>query len=260
VHQSLTDHVIVVTGGSGLIGSQFIRAIADCGAVAVIADIDEARAEQVQHALQEEKGSRKIAFLKMDITSSESIDETISTLLARYGRVDGLVNNAYPRTPHYGRKLEEVTYEDFTANLGMHVGGYFLTSQRFLVPFRASGRGGSIINMGSIYGVVAPRFDVYAGTSMTMPVEYAAIKAAIIHMTRYFAQYTKGQGIRVNCISPGGVLDGQSPAFVEAYRAHAGEKGMLSPSDLEGALLFLLGDASRYINGQNIVVDDGWSL
>lgn len=260
MHDSLNDQVVVVTGGSGLIGAQFVRAIADAGGVAVIADIDTVRGEQVRDALLSEAGTRKIDVLAMDITSAASIDALIAILLERYGRVDGLVNNAYPRNARYGRKLEDVTYDDFVANMGMHVGGYFLTSQRFLIPFRTSGRGGCIVNMGSIYGVMAPRFSVYAGTAMTMPVEYAAIKAAVIHMTRYFAQYTKGQGIRVNCISPGGVEDGQPSSFLQAYREHAGDKGMLSPPDLDGALLFLLGEASRYINGQNIVVDDGWSL
>jgi NAD(P)-dependent dehydrogenase (short-subunit alcohol dehydrogenase family) len=256
----LNDQVIVVTGGSGLIGAQFVRAIADAGAVAIIADIDEARGKLVSDNLRDEASGRKVECLAMDITSADSIDGLIATLMDRHGRIDGVVNNAYPRNANYGRKLEDVTYDDFVANLGMHVGGYFLTSQRFLVPFRKSGRGGSIVNMGSIYGVIAPRFDVYQDTTMTMPVEYAAIKSAVIHMTRYFAQYAKGQGIRVNCISPGGVLDSQPTTFLEAYRAYAGDKGMLSASDLEGALLFLLSGASRYVNGQNIVVDDGWSL
>ncbi len=256
----LNDQVIVVTGGSGLIGTQFVRAIADAGALAVVADIDIIRGEQVRNALLAESDVRKVDVLPMDITSAKSIDALLAKLLDRYGRVDGLVNNAYPRNAQYGRRLEDVTYDDFVANMGMHVGGYFLTSQRFLTPFRESGRGGCIVNMGSIYGVVAPRFSVYADTNMTMPVEYAAIKSAVIHMTRYFAQYTKGQGIRVNCISPGGVQDGQPASFLKAYREYAGEKGMLSPSDLDGALLFLLSEGSRYVTGQNIVVDDGWSL
>lgn len=256
----LIDRVVVVTGGCGLIGSQFIRAIADAGGVAIIADIDGERAEHLRDALVAEAPARTIDFFHTDITSSDSIDAMIQQILERYERVDGLVNNAYPRNSSYGRSVENVSYEDFKDNLGMHVGGYFLTIQRFLSPFRASGRGGTIVNMGSIYGAVAPRFKVYAGTEMTMPVEYAAIKAAVLHLTRYFAQYTKGQGIRVNSLSPGGILDLQPQAFLDAYREHASDKGMLAPSDLEGALLFLLGDGSRYVNGQNLVVDDGWSL
>lgn len=256
----LANRVIVVTGGSGLIGSHFVRAIADAGGQAVIADIDQCRGQALCEQLVSESSSRQVEFVHTDTTSARSVDELIETLLRQYGRVDGLVNNAYPRNNNYGRHLEDVTYEDFTENLGMHVGSYFLTTQRFLVPFRSSGRGGVVVNMGSVYGSIAPRFQIYAGTGMTMPVEYAAIKAAVIHLTRYLAQYVKGQGIRVNCISPGGIFDNQPDIFLDAYRAFAGDKGMLSANDLEGALLFLLSDCSRYINGQNIVVDDGWSL
>jgi NAD(P)-dependent dehydrogenase (short-subunit alcohol dehydrogenase family) len=114
--------------------------------------------------------------------------------------------------------------------------------------------------MSSIYGVIAPRFGVYEGTTMTMPVEYAAIKSAIIHLTRYFAQYFKSSGIRVNSISPGGISNGQSDNFLAAYKTHCGSKGMLDAADVGGTLLFLLSDMSRHINGQNIIVDDGFSL
>jgi len=92
------------------------------------------------------------------------------------------------------------------------------------------------------------------------PVEYAAIKSAIVHLTKYMAQYFKGSNIRVNCISPGGILDGQPDEFLVRYKRLAATKGMLDPKDLQGTLLFLLSDMSEYINGQNIVVDDGWTL
>jgi NAD(P)-dependent dehydrogenase (short-subunit alcohol dehydrogenase family) len=114
--------------------------------------------------------------------------------------------------------------------------------------------------MSSIYGVVAPRFGVYEGTEMTMPVEYALIKSGIIHLTKYIAGYHRGMGIRCNCISPGGIRAGQPETFIARYNAHGTNKGMLDPQDVSGALLFLLSDASAYVNGQNIVVDDGWTL
>ncbi|HDL01184.1 MAG TPA: SDR family oxidoreductase, partial [candidate division Zixibacteria bacterium] len=176
-----------------------------------------------------------------------------------YGRVDGLVNNAYPRNSNYGRKLEEVSYEDFCENVSSHLGGYFLVSQQFGLLFRERS-GGSIVNMASIYGTMAPRFDIYSETNMTIPVEYAAIKSGIIQLTRYFAQYFKGDSVRVNSISPGGVLNNQPEAFLKQYNAHCGAKGMLDPEDITGSLLFLLSDSSKYITGQNIIIDDGFSL
>lgn len=259
LEKSLEGRVIVVTGGAGLIGQQFVSAVADAGGIAIVAELDSAHGQAICAQLTSEVPERRIEFAGVDITSAESVDSLISGVLSRHGRVDGLVNNAYPRNRQYGRRLEDVTYEDFCQNLSMHVGGYFLTSQRFLAPLRASG-GGAIVNMASIYGVIAPRFEIYDGTSMTMPVEYAAIKAAIIHLTRYFAQYAKGSGVRVNCLSPGGVQDQQPESFLQAYRSYASDKGMLSPGDLQGALLFLLGDGARFVNGQNLIVDDGWSL
>jgi NAD(P)-dependent dehydrogenase (short-subunit alcohol dehydrogenase family) len=114
--------------------------------------------------------------------------------------------------------------------------------------------------MASIYGVVAPRFDIYAGTSMTMPVEYAVIKAGILHLTRYLAQYYKPQAIRVNALSPGGVFADQPADFVKKYNSHTAGGRMLNVDDLTGSLVYLLSSASAHVTGQNLIVDDGWTL
>jgi NAD(P)-dependent dehydrogenase (short-subunit alcohol dehydrogenase family) len=250
--------VIVVTGGAGVIGRCFARCIADNGGIAVVADIDFDAAECLAREWGEESLG-KIEAARLDITSKESICALITDLRRRHGRIDAVVNNAYPRNGNYGRKLEDVTYRDFCENVDMHLGGYFLVSQQFCLAFRDLG-GGNVINMSSIYGFMAPRFDVYSGTTMTMPIEYAAIKAGIIQLTRYFAQYYKAASIRVNCISPGGILDGQSSGFLEKYDAHCASKGMLDADDVAASLIFLLSDGSRHITGQNLVVDDGYSL
>ena len=250
--------VVVVTGGAGLLGRAFSRSIARAGGTAVIADIDLAAAEQVAVNIVADYPGRAHAAV-VDITDEASVRALIAHVSEAHGKIDAVVNNAYPRNRNYGRRLEEVSYADFCDNVSRHLGGYFLVSQQFGMAFRGQG-GGTIVNMASIYGITAPRFDVYAGTTMTMPVEYAAIKSAVLHLTQYFAQYFKGSNIRVNAISPGGILDGQPPPFQERYRQYAASKGMLDPSDVEGALLFLLSDMSRFVNGQNIVVDDGWTL
>ncbi len=120
---------------------------------------------------------------------------------------------------------------------------------------------GNIINIASIYGFAAPNFEIYEGTDMTVPVEYAAIKGAVINLTRYLASYLARYNIRVNCISPGGVFDKQEESFVRKYSEKVLlDKRMASPDDLVGILVFLLSDKSKYITGQNIVVDGGWSL
>lgn len=197
--------------------------------------------------------------MQLDITKTESVTALISGTLQRFGRIDSVVNNACPRNSNYGKKLEDVTYEDFCQNLSLHLGGYFLVAQQFGLFFRSQ-RQGNIINMASIYGVMAPRFEIYSDTQMTMPVEYDAIKSAVIHSTRYFAQYFKNDNIRVNCLSPGGILDQQPESFLRNYRAFCSSKGMLEGQDISSVLLFLLSDDSKYLTGQNLVVDDGFSL
>jgi NAD(P)-dependent dehydrogenase (short-subunit alcohol dehydrogenase family) len=253
----LEDKVIVVTGGAGLIGSRFCQAIVDHGGIAVVADVNYAAAEKTAQATGGDTG--RATALKLDITDKSSLEKGLAILHARFGRVDGLVNNAYPRNKNYGRRLEAVEYADFCENLSLHLGGYFLASQMFSAYF-AKQESGAIVNMSSIYGVMAPRFEIYANTPMTMPVEYAAIKSGVVHLTRYFAQYYKKSGVRVNAISPGGVEDGQAPSFLAAYAQFCGTKGMLNADDLTGGLMFLLSDNARFITGQNLVIDDGFSL
>lgn len=254
----LTGKVVVITGGAGKIGSEFARAVASSGAVAIIADANEVTGEELAAQISTVKGLTA-EYRHLDITSKESTQAVIAALHDKYGRIDALVNNAYPRNSRYGRRFEEVTFDDFCDNMGMHVGGYFLMSQQFGNYFREQGHG-NIVNMASIYGVVAPRFEIYDDTPMTMPVEYAAIKSAIIHLTRYLAKHYRRCNIRVNCISPGGILDQQPASFVERYQAYADSKGMLDPQDITGTLLYLLSDMASFVNGQNIVVDDGWTL
>jgi NAD(P)-dependent dehydrogenase (short-subunit alcohol dehydrogenase family) len=254
----LTNKVIVITGGAGLLGKQFSSAVATQGGIAVVADVDcDGATEIARQVMSRHPGRAEAASL--DITSSDSVAGLIEKLEKQYGRVDAVVNSAYPRNRHYGRKMEDVTYGDFCENVNLHLGGYFLVMQQFGLYFRKQGAG-NIVNVASIYGAMAPRFGLYDGTSMTMPVEYAAIKAAVIHLTRYFAQYFKADGIRVNCISPGGILNKQDEKFLEAYNAHCSTKGMLDSQDINGTLLFLLSDASKHMTGQNLIVDDGFSL
>lgn len=254
----LDGKIVVVTGGAGVIGKAFIESIAINGGVAIAADIDvDAATLFAKQCKAGQLGTVDAEIL--DITNQESIQKLIDNIVYRYGKIDAVVNNAYPRNKNYGRKLEDVSYSDFCENVDNHLGGYFLVAQQFSKFFIKQG-GGNIINMSSIYGSVAPRFNVYEGTHMTMPVEYAAIKSAVEHLTRYFAQYYKKLGIRVNSISPGGVFADQSSDFVTEYKKHCGVKGLLSSEDVTGALLFLLSNDAEFITGQNLIVDDGFSL
>ncbi|MFK7779727.1 MAG: oxidoreductase [Candidatus Gracilibacteria bacterium] len=255
----LKNKVVVITGGAGLIGQEFVKAVIEQNGLAIIADINEEIGCKVQNNLSKELSSDNIDFVKLDITSKESLHNCIKYLDDKYKKIDALVNNAYPRNKNYGKHFFDVEYEDFVENIGLNLGGYFLASQQFAKYFQKQ-EYGNMINISSIYGVVAPKFEVYKGTSMTMPVEYAAIKSGLIHLTKYMAKYFKCMNIRVNTLSPGGIFDNQPQDFLDAYQKECLNKGVLEKSDLKGTLVYLLSDMSKYVNGQNIVVDDGFSL
>ena len=254
----LNKKVIVVTGGAGLLGKAFIKEILVHGGIAILTDINTSLAQEFIDEIKVEYPDH-FSVANMDITNKSSINSLINDISKRYGGIDCLVNNAYPKNKNYGKQIEDVSYEDFSENISTHVGGYFLTSQQFGIFFK-NHKGGNIINIGSIYGTLAPRFELYKNTEMTVPVEYAAIKSSIIQLTKYFAQYFKKDNIRVNCLSPGGVLDNQPESFVRSYNSFCSKKGMLEPLDVANTLIFLLSDSSKFITGQNLIVDDGFTL
>ena len=251
----LKDKVIVVTGGAGKLGIEFIKDIIKNSGTAIIADMDEVKG----NTILKDFNNSNIDYVKLDISSKESVKHLICCINKKYKKIDALVNCAYPKTPNYGRSFFEVEYEDFCKNINLHLGGYFLCSQQFSDFFVKQGYG-NIINIASVYGVISPRFEIYENTEMTTPVEYAAIKSAVIHLTRYVAKYLKGHNVRVNCISPGGILDNQPESFLTNYRNLCLNQGMLSSNDICGTLIYLLSDMSKYVNGQNIIVDDGFML
>jgi len=242
--QLLADKVVIVVGGSGLLGKDFLRAITSHGGHPVEADIKP----------QIDGCNFSVA---VDINSKKSVLDLIGTVHERYGRIDAVVNSAYPRNANYGRKFFEVTHQDFCENISLNIGGVFLVCQQFAEYFKNKGHG-NIINIASIYGTITPKFEIYENTSMTMPVEYAAIKSAVIHLTKYLSKYLKNHNIRVNSLSPGGVLDKQPNSFIAAYKQKSNSKGLLSPDDISNTLIYLISDLSRYVSGQNLIVDDGF--
>lgn len=256
----LSEEVVAVTGGAGLLGMAFARAILSANGSVIVADVmdpEEAKQRAIQTGI--DVNSDRIVFVTVDITEEQTIDEMVGFAQDTFGSITALVNNAYPRNSNYGRKFFDVTFKDFSENLSGNLGGYFLASKVLASHFRQKQRG-TIINIASIYGVVPPRFEIYDDTEMTMPVEYAAIKSAVIHLTKYMAKLLLTDSIRVNCISPGGIADQQPKSFQSAYGRHTMSQSMLDQNDISGALIFLLSSAASNITGHNIVVDDGFVL
>lgn len=255
---NLKNKVIVVTGGTGLLGKEFCRGLAEFDAQVIIGDIDEKNGERISNELNKDLKNKKVFYLSLDITSEDSIDEFVKNVEERFGRIDALVNSAYPRNKKYGTIFENVDFESYKENVISHMGGYFLISQKISKHMK-NNKYGVIINIGSIYGVLGPNFSIYKDTEMTMPVEYSMIKGGIINFTKYLSTYLAPYNIRVNSISPGGIFNGQPQEFVEKYCEKVPLGRMGAPSDIVGTLIFLISDASEYITGQNIMVDGGLS-
>ena len=251
--------IIVITGAAGLIGKSLVKTFLNNDAIVVATDNDKFALDHMKNCKDLAKYKSNLYYCDLDITNKSSILNVIKNFKNKFGFIDVIINNAYPRNKSFGKKLEEVDYNDFNENICLNIGGYFLVAQQFCIFFKKQGHG-VVLNMASIYGVIPPRFEVYEGTDMTVPVEYAAIKSAIINLTKYFAQYYKKSGIRINSLSPGGVLDNQSDTFLKNYKNKCSSKGMLDPEDVAATALFLISEDASCIQGQNLVIDDGYSL
>ncbi|QQL50841.1 oxidoreductase [Mucilaginibacter ginkgonis] len=242
---SVKDKVVVVTGGNGLLGQQIVMSLRAEGATVISADIHFNKITEND--------------VVVDITNKDTIEECIASIYSKYGRLDGWVNNAYPRTQDWGNKLEDIAFESWRSNVDMHLNGYFLCCQLVLKAMKQQGFG-SLINMSSIYGLVGPDFSVYEGTEMTMPAAYAAIKGGLTNLTRYLASYYGPAQVRVNTVSPGGIFNNQPTEFVAKYESKVPMKRMGSPKDIVAAVHYLLSDEASYVTGHNLIVDGGWSV
>lgn len=241
----LKDKVILVTGGSGLIGKEIVADIRRKGGIALNADI---------HVSTDwEKGT-----LYTDISEEKSVEETVTAVYEKYGCIDGLVNSAYPRTQDWGAFFEDIKYDSWRKNVDMQLNSCFLFCQQVL-KYMSVQKSGSIVNIASIYGVVGNDFTLYEEYGGTSPAAYSAIKGGIINFTRYLASYYGKRQIRVNCVSPGGIFDNQHPSFVARYNAKVPMGRMGNPEDIAPAVSFMLSDEARYVTGQNLVVDGGWT-
>ena len=235
---SLKDKVVVVTGGSGLLGQSIVSSCSEQEATVVVLDLK--------------------SDFPCDITRPDSVEAAVAKIIKTYGKIDVLVNSAYPRNKNWGQIFEKIRFEDWCENVNGHLGGYFLVTQHVSREM-VKKKSGSIINLASIYGMVGPDFSIYEGTGMTMPAEYAAIKGGLINMTRYLATYLGHAQVRVNAVSPGGIFNDQDSRFVERYEKKVPLGRMGRPEDVTGAIIFLASDASQYVTGQNIAIDGGWT-
>lgn len=242
---------IAIIGGNGLIGTSFVSACIENGAEVIVLD--------KLKSIKLNKNKKSLSFFKFDITKEESIIKFFNFLNNQKIKLDALVNVAYPKSKKFGTPFEEIKAPHLKDDLFNQLGSSILLSKYSIKYFENIG-GGNLIFLSSIQGFMSPKFSHYEGTKMNSPIEYSAIKAGVIAITKYLAKLCKNKNIRVNCISPGGIKNSQPNSFLKKYRNDCVSKGMLDPFDLNGVLLMLLSDDTKYLTGQNIIIDDGWSL
>ena len=250
----LDGRVALVTAGSGpQFGSSLTEGLAAAGATVISASRSLERNEEFAAGLRER--DLDVHAAQVDITDVDSIHALRDSLLADHGRLDVLVNSALARDGHAGA-FDEQTTETIGRSAAGDFPGLFTICQAFLPTMVEQGRG-SIINISSIYGVVGNDPTIYLDTDMKQPATYTFVKAGMINFTRYLANYYGKQGVRSNCISPGGYFDNQPEAFVDEYNKRVPVGRMLDNEDIKGAVVYLASDASEYVNGHNLLVDGG---
>ena len=267
---SVKDKVIIVTGGLGQLGAQYVKTLHDRGAkVAALATrVDAARVDRVLGAI---KDSDRLLCAEVNITDKASINRVLDSIEAKWGVPDGLANNAGVDTqpsapPEVSGPFEEFPEEVFREVVEVNLVGTFLMTQQVGKRMKQAGKGGSIINVGSIYGVVSPVQDIYSykkedtGIPFVKPVAYSAAKSGLYNFTRYCATYWGRDGIRVNTLTLSGVeRSDQDPRFQKNYTNRIPIGRMAKAHEYNGAVVFLLSDASVYMTGSNVVVDGGWT-
>ncbi len=265
----LTGRVAVLTGGAGMLGRQYTRTLLEAGARVVVADLSGEQAAAAASAAMDDAGGEAISW-GVDVRRKDDVQRMTDEVNKRFGRIDILINNAAidPKLDSAVADKLSNTFEDYPlelwqASLDVNLTGALLCCQAAGKVMLAQGSG-VVVNVCSTYGVVAPDQRLYrregeAEQKLFKPVAYAVTKAGIAHLTRYLAAYWGGQGIRVNTLTPGGVYHAQDDEFVARYAARTPLGRMASVNEMNGAMLFLVSDASTYMNGANLIVDGGWT-
>jgi NAD(P)-dependent dehydrogenase (short-subunit alcohol dehydrogenase family) len=259
---SVQDRVVVVTGGLGRLGRRFTSALVERGARVAVLDLGTQRGGDPGWSPE------RVMVVEADVTRKASLDSALAAVTSRWETPFGLVNNAALDSPPQAPIEENGPFESYPEAswdkvMDVNVKGVFLASQVIGGAMAQAGRG-SIINISSIYGVVSPDQRIYEyrrarGQEFFKPVAYSASKSALLNMTRYLATYWAPKGVRVNTMTLAGVFAGQDQEFLRGYTARVPLGRMADEDEYDGALVFLLSEASRYMTGSNLVVDGGWT-
>ena len=247
----LDGQIALVSGGAGLYGKSISRALAQAGATVIVASRSRDKCDAFAAELRDE--NLLCEGEQLDMADAASVGALAKRLAERFGGVQILVNNAYARVLD---PKTSGTPEEWMESLRANILGVHLCTEAFVAGMVSAGRG-SIVNIGSIYGVVGPDFRAYDDQPFSSPPDYAFIKGGLLQYTRYCATKYARHGIRVNCLSPGGYESGQPQAFQDHYNNRVPLGRMAEDRDIAGPVVFLASEAARYITGANLMLDGG---
>ena len=257
---------IVLTGASGTLGSQYSHFLSAAGANMILVDLDDKKNKMLEKQIVKKYHTKCKSYLA-DISNKEEIKNVSSKIISEFRTIDGLINNAgftstfaKKQTKSYVTSFEEFPLELWNKTLAVNLTGVFLCSQEF-GKVMAKRKKGVIINIASHYGLIGADQRIYGKSGLNLSASYAASKAGIVNLTRYLASYWRKKNIRVNTLTPGGVLDRKhhSREFVKKYSERTILNRMANENEYNGAILFLISDASSYMTGGNLVIDGGWT-
>ena len=264
---SVDSKVVVITGGMGLLGAQFAQSLLMKGAAVAVLDLAD-RIDLSPAGFGPWIDRRRLCLIPADVTERSSLEAALQQVVRTFGVPEGLINSAAFDAPPHSPVAENPPFEQYPESawhrvMDVNVTGVFLSCQVFGSALAAAGRG-SIVNISSIYGLVSPDQRVYdyrrdRGEAFYKPVSYSVSKSAVLNLTRYLATHWATRGVRVNTLTFGGVFTGQEDAFVDAYSARTPMGRMARLDEYDGAVQFLLSDASSYMTGSNMILDGGWT-
>jgi len=260
---NLSGKTAIVTGGAGILGHWFCSGLAEFGAKIAVVDINENNANRLSCALQD-RYRVKCMGIGCDVSSPKSVEMMLKKVTNAFGSIQILHNNAATKTQDlqsYFHPLKKYTLQKWREVMATNLDGMFLVAQ-IVGQHMAERKNGSIIQTGSIYGIMAPDHRIYNGSyynqrPISTPAVYSASKGGVVALTKYLATYWGKDGVRANTLTPGGVWSGQNQRFKKNYSARVPLGRMAIPSEMVGALVFLASEASSYVTGQNIIIDGG---
>ena len=262
----LRGKTAVVTGGIGLLGTAFCRGLAEFGADVAVIDLDEDKTTEFAKSLSDEYGIKAVG-VTCDVSDPVSVSNMITSVVDQLGQINILHNNAASKSEDldaFFAPFEAYSLSEWRKIMSVNIDGVFLVAQAVGNQMIKQGRGGSIIQTSSIYGIMASDKRIYEGSfylgrQISNPPVYSASKAAVVGLTKFLAAYWADKNIRVNTLVPGGIESTQNQKFKDHYSARVPMNRMAKTHEMVGALVYLASDASSYVTGQSIIVDGGLS-